>query len=214
MPDDAAHRSNPPSKADVQKLRDAYHREKRARRKAKRQWVKAKHSARKAKHRLQRAIDRRKKSKAKHSENAIRDRIVDFALWGTKNEPAIHYRQSRPFPNRNLRDLPLYTDCSGFATMACQDAGAEDPNGRGFDGYGFTGTLYGHCPKVSRENLKVGDLLEHGGYPGSHVNVVVALGSDPTVVSHGQESGPRMYPASVEIAAHAGQPYYWLQTVN
>ena len=211
-PDDLARKGNPPSREDIQKLRDAYHREKRARRRAKREWVKVKHRARKAKHRLERAIDRRKKSKDKHSENEILDGIVDFALWGTRNEPSIHYQQSRPFPHSgNLRGLPLYTDCSGFATMACQDAGAQDPNGRGFDGYGYTGTLYAHCPKVSLADVKPGYLLEHGGSPDSHVNVVVESGSNPMVVSHGQENGPRLYPASVEIAYHGGSGF-WLKT--
>ena len=216
MPDDdRTRKGDPPSKADVQKAREAYRRKKRARQKAKRAWVKAKHRARKAKHYVHRLIDRRKKSHGKHEENRIRDGIVEYALWGTKNEPAIHYAQTRPYP-ADPRRLPQYTDCSGFATNALKDAGGDDPNGRAFDGYGFTGTLYGHCLCVPKSEAKPGDLLEHGGYPGSHVNVLVEKGSksDPAVVSHGQESGPRIYPASVEIAAHAGQSANWLQTVN
>lgn len=214
MPDN---RSNPPSKAEVQRLRDRYDAAKKRRRQARRAWVKAKHRARKVKHRLERAIDRRKKSKSKHSENAIRDGIVDYALWGAKNEPSIHYSQgpSRFAALSKPRTLPLYTDCSAFATLACKDAGADDPNGLGYNGTGFTGTLFQHCPKVAKSDAKPGDLLEHGGYPGSHVNVLIEPGSkaDPYVISHGQESGPRQYPASVEIAAHSGQSVNWLQTV-
>lgn len=216
MPDDdRSRKGDPPSKAEIQDARAAYHREKRARRRAKRAWVKAKHRTRKAKHRLARLIDRRKKSRGKHQENEIRDGIVDYAIWGTKNEPAIHYAQIRPYPS-NPRQLPQYSDCSGFATNAVKDAGGDDPNGDGFSGYGFTGTLYNHCPKVAKADAKPGDLLEHGGYPGSHVNVLIEKGSkaDPMVVSHGQESGPRLYPTSVEIAAHAGQSANWLRTVN
>lgn len=209
--DDRSRVGDPPTVAEA---RAEYRKSKKLRRRAKHQWVLAKHAARKAKHRLQRAIDRREKQEKKHSENAIRDRIVDYALWGTKNEPSIHYRQSRPYPS-SPRSLPMYTDCSAFATLACKDAGAADPNGTGFDGYGFTGTLYSHCPKVAKADAKPGDLLEHGGYPGSHVNVLVEKGSkaDPMVVSHGQESGPRLYPTSVEISAHSGQSANWLRTV-
>ncbi|MHB8469552.1 MAG: Hint domain-containing protein [Gaiellaceae bacterium] len=48
--------------------------------------------------------------------------------------------EMRPIPL--ARTLPLTTDCSGFVTLCYHLAGAPDPNGRGYDGQGWTG---GRC---------------------------------------------------------------------
>ena len=61
-----------------------------------------------------------------------------------------------------------------------------DPNGLGYNGYGYTGTLsqQGRQTRVP----KPGDLgFYGGGWPYSHV--VVSVG-DGKCVSHGSEGGP------------------------
>jgi hypothetical protein len=115
-----------------------------------------------------------------------RERIVAAARWGIANEPRIHYGQARPFPLS--RRLPLTTDCSGFVTLCFFLAGAPHPNGLGYDGEGWTGTLLRHLPAVGR--LRPGDIVVWGVYPGHHCALVLEPAADPLLCSHGRERGP------------------------
>lgn len=119
----------------------------------------------------------------------IRKQIVAYANWGCANEPQIHYGQVRPYPT-NPRALPMLTDCSGFATLAYKDAGGPDPNGLGFSGYGFTGTILSHCQHIPASECKPGDLIVYGPGSGHHVVIAIEAGANPMTVSHGQEAGP------------------------
>jgi cell wall-associated NlpC family hydrolase len=115
-----------------------------------------------------------------------RQRIVAAARWGIANEPRIHYGQVRPMPL--ARTLPLTTDCSGFVTLCYYLAGAPDPNGLGYNGEGWTGTLLrGLAPAAS---LRPGDVVVWGAYPGHHCALVLEPGDDPLLASHGRELGP------------------------
>jgi cell wall-associated NlpC family hydrolase len=118
----------------------------------------------------------------------VRGRIVAAARWGIRNEPLIHYGEIRPIPLR--RELPLTTDCSGFATLCYFLAGAPDPNGYGYDGRGWTGSLLERMENVDPEAVLPGDLVVFGEYPGRHCAVVLRPGEDPLLASHGQERGP------------------------
>jgi cell wall-associated NlpC family hydrolase len=120
---------------------------------------------------------------------SVRQKIVTAARWGIANEPRIHYAQVRPIPR--ARTLPLTTDCSGFVTLCYYLAGAPDPNGRDYDGSGYTGTLLGWLPRLAGPaNARRGDLVVWGRYPGRHVALVLEPGADPLLCSHGQERGP------------------------
>ena len=116
----------------------------------------------------------------------IGQRIVAAARWGIANEPRIHYGQARPFPL--ARRLPLTTDCSGFVTLCYFLGGAPDPNGLGYSGQGFTGTLLRHLHET--ENPRAGDVVVWGAYPGHHCALVLEPGDDPLMCSHGREQGP------------------------
>jgi cell wall-associated NlpC family hydrolase len=118
----------------------------------------------------------------------VRQKIVAAARWGIANEPRIHYGEIRPIPLG--RRLPLTTDCSGFVTVCYYLAGAPDPNGRGYDGSGYTGTLLGWLRAIAPLDAKLGDLVVWGTYPGRHVALVLEPGGDPLLCSHGQERGP------------------------
>lgn len=147
----------------------------------------------------------------------IRAKIVGCAEWGCAHEAQIHYPRTsadrvRPMNGLDMpRRLPLMTDCSGFVTCCYKWAGAPDPNGRGFDGYGWTGDMIVTGRQIARAALKPGDLLVFGG-PATkqHVCVVTHTGIDPLLVSHGQERGPLSVRFSHETRAHRGQPIYWL----
>jgi hypothetical protein len=86
------------------------------------------------------------------------------------------------------RTLPLTTDCSGFVTLCHYLAGAPDPNGLGYSGQGWTGTLLRHLTQTPA--LVPGDVVVWGAYPGRHCAIVLEAGDDPLLCSHGQERGP------------------------
>ena len=104
----------------------------------------------------------------------VRQKIVTAARWGLDHEPQIHYGEIRPIPLAPT--LPLTTDCSGFVTVCYFLAGAPDPNGLGYSGEGWTGTLLRHLEHVPRIEARRGDLVVWGGYPGRHVAILLELG--------------------------------------
>lgn len=119
----------------------------------------------------------------------IRTRILNYCDWGFKNARQIHYAQVRPIPLEHPHALPLYTDCSGFATLAYKWAGAPDPNGNHFNGWGYTGTMLQHGVEV--QEPKPGDLIIFGASPGRHVTIYLETWHGAWVTcSHGQEIGP------------------------
>lgn len=138
-----------------------------------------------------------------------RDGVVSYLLWGVANEPRIHYSQDAEQRLAALdkpRTLPLYTDCSGFVTLAYKDAGADDPNGGPFDeGLAWTGTLLANNEHIEVAATQPGDLIVYGDGGGDHVVGVIEPGADPLCVSHGQERGPIKVRHSVEVRAHKGQ---------
>lgn len=117
-----------------------------------------------------------------------RQRVVTEATWYYNRRGSVHYRQSRPFPVNAGHRLPITIDCSAFATICYKLAGASDPNGLGFSGQGYTGTLAAHGRSVSLAAARPGDLVFYGrGYPYEHVAVYVGHNR---VISHGSEGGP------------------------
>jgi hypothetical protein len=115
----------------------------------------------------------------------LRAKIVNACEWAYQNRSGFLYAQVRPMPTA-LRNPPTKrTDCSGYATLAYQDAGAPNPNRSDgvYDGYGYTGTLASCGRKVSTP--KPGDLAMYGSGTYSHVAIcdnsggVYSFGSDP-----------------------------------
>ena len=98
------------------------------------------------------------------------------------------------------RRLPLTTDCSGFVTVCYFLAGAPDPNGRGYDGEGWTATLLDRMTAIAQDDVQAGDVVVFGDYPGRHAAIVLEAGDDPLLASHGQERGPLAIRVSDEAA--------------
>lgn len=126
------------------------------------------------------------------AETKIREKIVEYCEWGIRSQARIHYAQIRPIPHGTpaaMKTLPLATDCSGFATMAYKYAGAPDPNGSGYDGHGYTGTMLQHGVKVTTP--LPGDLILFGAFPGHHVTLYMETWHGAWLTcSHGGEYGP------------------------
>jgi len=120
----------------------------------------------------------------------MRQAVVDAAMYGYGQRAYMHYTQD----SRRMTDfapppnVPNWTDCSGFATWCYKTAGAPDPNGLGYNGYGFTGTMLKHGRNVSLSGpLRKADLIFYGRPVVTHVAIYVGNGR---VVSFGSEPGP------------------------
>lgn len=205
---------NPVSKADVQRVRDAYDKSKGVKHRRKVLWMKAKHKARKLRHRLKRIIKHRHKWQDKHRHThgdyeSKLDAKLDWCHWAVGIAASFHYAQTRPIvyvlSGRSTRENPMTTDCSGSDCVAAKDAGLGDPLNQDFSGYGYTGTEL-QSEHISRADAKAGDDVVFGGGNGTHTCTLMEDGTaaDPMLFSHGQESGPSWYPLSVEVSAHGG----------
>jgi hypothetical protein len=126
-----------------------------------------------------------------------RQLIVAAAEKALKLGPSVYfYRQSRPmpaslFPAANVSGPGIVQlDCSAFATLVYRAAQAPDPNGLGYNGSGYTGTLIANGKRTS--DPQPGDLVFYGpgqgagGSPG-HVGVYVGAGK---VIEMGGNPGP------------------------
>ena len=150
---------------------------------------------------------------------AVRARIVEWALWGVTNAARIGYSAgtSRLAALNAPGRLPLATDCSAFATLCYAWAGAPNPNAAGpYDpaAGGYTGTMLKHCRHIPRRAARSGDLVVWTPPPqGEHVCIVVSAESDPWLVSHGSDAGPKKLRFSAENAyqaAHGHGTVTWL----
>lgn len=137
--------------------------------------------------------------------------IVAAAMFGYTSRNSIHYSQAAGYRMWGVRhrirppSVPVWEDCSSFATWCYWVADAPDPNGLGYSGYGFTGTQIGHGRMVHPDELEPGDLVFYGrrSIP-SHVAVYVGSGR---VVSHGSEAGPLLLPRTYRSDVHSHRSY-------
>ncbi len=144
---------------------------------------------------------------------AQRSHLAALMRWTAEHERLIHYAQRRPMTTAHLREQELADrfaagrtiamDCSEGVTLLCRLAGLADPNGRDYDGQGFTGTLLAYLPHYTDPaGADVGALVVFGPGGGDHVAMVLVPGADPLLWSHGAEAGPRLVRFSVEDAIH------------
>jgi hypothetical protein len=129
----------------------------------------------------------------------VRDAIADYCRRSIASEPKIHYRQERPIEAFGIPpEQGFTTDCSGHSTCAyfwakkATGVAVPDPNGRNYDGYGYTGTLINN-PEVLAP-YQVGDLGLYGpSYSASsHVVTCYVAGNESSAgwCSHGSEGSP------------------------
>lgn len=126
--------------------------------------------------------------------------IVAAAMLGYQNRETIHYTQGSLRMQGVLSQLrppafPHYADCSSFFTWCYYVAGAPDPNGLGYNGEGYTGTLYQNGRPA--QSIDRGYAALYGPPTGAHVAIGVGGGR---VVSHGSEAGPYL----LDTAAYRG----------
>lgn len=133
------------------------------------------------------------------SNEAVRKAIADYCSRSIDAAGGIHYLQQRAMESLGIApEKGFYADCSEHSTAsywwARQQTGiaVPDPNGSGYNGYGYTGTLIdnpeGHAPWL------VGDLAIYGDSYGAtaHVCTCYVEGDSASSVwcSHGSEAAP------------------------
>lgn len=145
------------------------------------------------------AIDLCKKYYYEHHktpEERIRETIVSAAFYWYAHRYNIAYSQTRPFQKCKPPQVPSRWDCSAFVTNCWYAANAPDPNGRKYDGEGYTGTLITNGERVSSIfKLMPGDLIFYGYSPQrpgfrlgdpTHVAIYVGVFNDNhMIVSNG-----------------------------
>lgn len=129
----------------------------------------------------------------------VRDELAAYCRDSLANASRIHYRQQRPMTSLGVAPSQGFTsDCSEHATAAyfwarkVTDVAVPDPNHRGYDGYGYTGTLVSN-PTVGSP-YQVGDLALYGTSTSNttHVATCYSPGNASTALwlSHGSEDAP------------------------
>lgn len=136
----------------------------------------------------------------------------------------VHYAQVRPMRSTGIRHLRpallrphgLTMDCSESVTLLCRLAGLRDPNGRNYNGSGYTGTLLGYLEAYSEPAIaKCGALCVFMGRPGTpeadtgeHVCMVRRPGHDPELFTHGREADPSFRALSYMRPGFYGEPRF------
>lgn len=137
-----------------------------------------------AKVKAEREAERQKAAAAAKAVGA-QTKLVAAALRLYADRAHYVYRQVRPMPDSAFTpEAYNRLDCSSTVTLLYKAAGLPDPNGRDYDGQGYTGTLWPRGEAVTG-TPQAGDLAfygtQDGGIP-SHVAICI---SPTEVVSFG-----------------------------
>jgi peptidoglycan hydrolase-like protein with peptidoglycan-binding domain len=121
-----------------------------------------------------------------------RNDIVKWAKWGVENHGRFNYTEGpqRMAQVRGPGTGAIFADCSAFVTYCYSWAGVSDPNGLGYNGTGYTGTLLAHGTPITLAQVQPGDVIVYGPGTGWHTALIVEAGPDPLTVSHGQQGDP------------------------
>ena len=135
--------------------------------------------------------------------------IVNWARWGVTNKARFVYTEGpqRMAQVHGAGNGTISCDCSAFVTYCYSWAGAPDPNGLGYNGQGYTGTLLGHGTQISLSQVVPGDVVVYGPGTGWHTALIVEAGSDPLTVSCGQQGDP----SYVRVSQDGRQPQRFLR---
>lgn len=131
-------------------------------------------------------------------KGTLRQKVEEWAKWGVRCHGYFTYSEG-PERMSNMDEpgtLPIISDCSAWVTRCYKWAGAADPNGLGYNGEGYTGTLLAHGQHIPLSEAEPGDVIVYGPGTGWHTALLVHdfdgtfNQKDPLTVSMGQQGDP------------------------
>jgi cell wall-associated NlpC family hydrolase len=126
----------------------------------------------------------------------LRQAVCNAALQATEEPQGTYeYSETRPYPPDLFTPPPVKTDCSGFFTLAYKKGGAPDPNGLGYSGEGFTGTLLARGRSTNTPQPGDGAFWSNPDHVGLYIG-------DGMVVEFGAPPGPTEQAVVAESAFH------------
>lgn len=152
-----------------------------------------------------------------------RHHLWELAVLLNEHAEQVLYQEVRPMVTRGLTESRLREllaagrditcDCSESVTLMFRLAGLADPNGLGYDGFGYTGTMLDHLPHFKNiEDAHVGTLIVFGSGTGTHVVMVTKRnGQNPHVYSHGSHAASAIWDLDTERTYHPGEPLTLLE---
>ena len=153
------------------------------------------------------------------SATAVRAALRGY-MWKTVQYQRAHsnwvYDEVRPLPIAHL--LPsvpatIRSDCSFGCKLLCHAAGAPDPTGMGYDGYGNSVSIFEHLPPAVPR--LPGDIVVWG--PDVHAAMIYSVGRDSYdtwLWNMGSQGEPVFRTLAQEIAGHPGIGYWARETVR
>jgi hypothetical protein len=127
------------------------------------------------------------------------------------NKARWHYAQFRPCGVSvgyiEATSGIVWADCSAGTAILARLAGAPNPLHAGsFDGYGNTGSCWGHLTHIFRDEAQVGDCVVYGQGPDGthHMSMVREAGPDPLLWSNGWEGAPELIRFSTQNQHQGG----------
>jgi len=151
---------------------------------------------------------------AQKTTPTVRERMAQLMDATVANEPNWHYHAIRPLSYPTLVQAEhgaVSADCSFGCSILAKLAGAGDPLGQHFTGWGNSSSMFAHCQRITRQDLQIGDFAVFGPGGDEHAVCIRKPGADPVCWSHGQEKGPMFVPLSAEKRAHPGAPVTFLR---
>lgn len=143
-----------------------------------------KHLTKQAKALLARAVAEAANAARQGAEATAIRMFVAEMYWLLAHRWSYIYKQYRPMPaSMRLAIARRRLDCSSTVTLAAKAAGWPDPNGMGYNGYGYTGTLARHGEWVS--SPRAGDLAFYGGSRSVPAHVAAVVDDGSWVISFG-----------------------------
>lgn len=121
----------------------------------------------------------------------VRNQIVKWAIDGVRVRSDFQYEEVRPLP---LTWPPHHTvtDCSFFVKLCYWKAGAQDPTGLHYSGYGNSDSLYARGRHILKRQAKKGDVIVFGPGGSVHAVVIVQMEPDPVCSSMGKPGDPSL----------------------
>ena len=139
------------------------------------------------------------KTPTQHTPPSIRSRLHTYMTMTAGNHFGWNYVEQRPLKVPPVLAHGVMADCSYGCVILCRWAGAPDPTGNRFDGYGNSSSMFAHLPHITIGEARVGDFAVFGPDGEWHaVMVYTPSPTNPVFWSHGHQGAPNLYPLSAD----------------